>query len=257
LTVFGSGPTSFDGGEVKLLAQLSHDLSYGVVALRTRAARERLEQQLLEISERERRRIGQDLHDGLGQLIAAARLHCEATAHRLAMERLPAARDVTQVVRLLADAVDQTRRIARGLHPVHAGDEGLMAALGELADSVTAMSRVSCRFLCRQRVPVRDHGVATHLYRIAQEAVNNAVRHGRPRHIRIGLSSANGGVCLRIEDDGRGLPAPAKAGGGLGLSIMKYRASVIGATMAIGPRRGGGTVVTCEWRPGEKVTGSP
>jgi PAS domain S-box-containing protein len=251
LAIFSSDLDAFDRDEVKLLKQLASDMAFSVTSLRERQERQRLQREILEISDREQRRIGQDLHDGLGQRIAAARLTCAAVAHRLAKERQSAARSAARVERELAQALEDTRQIARGLHPVKPGADSLMAALRELAASVSRMFRVPCRFICRRPVLVPDYA-ATHLYRIAQEAVSNATHHGRPKHIRIGLDVANGGLYLRVTDDGCGLPPAAKQTKGLGLSIMKYRASVIGATLALASRRGRGTVVTCKLNPAPK-----
>lgn len=253
LAIFASDPAAFDPKEVKLLTHLTNNLTFGVVALRMRLAHQRLERQVLEISEREQRRIGQDLHDSLGQRIGAARLTCAAVAHRLAKDNLPVASDVARVEQELLQALNETRQISRGLHPVRLGDDSLMAALYELAENITKTSGIPCPFICPKTVFVKDHTVATHLYRIAQEATNNAVRHANPKHIRVALHPTRTvGVLLRIEDDGCGLSPTAMAGSGLGLSIMRYRASLIGASIAIGQRRRRGTVVSCEWKPTRK-----
>jgi len=249
LTILSLGPEAFDPEEIKLLSQLAGDLAFGVTALRTKAARKQLEQQVLEVSEREQRRIGQDLHDSLGQLIAAARFTCSALAQKLAKDNQPAAEDMTQVESTLIQALEETRQIARGLHPVKSSAASLMHALQELADNVTKMFGIPCRFICPKPVPVTDYAAATHLYRIAQEATNNAAHHGCPKQILIRLTAANGGIGLRVEDDGRGMPANTNSNKGLGLAIMQYRASVIGATFAIVPGRNSGTVVNCNWKP--------
>ncbi len=249
LTIFAFEADFFDTEELKLLTELANDVAFGVTTLRTRAVRERLEREVLEISEREQRRIGQDLHDGLGQRVGAARLTCAAVAHRLAKEKHAMGKAAARVERELALAIDETRQIARGLHPVKPGPDSLMAALHELAAGVAKMVGIRCRFICRQRVMVRDHAAATHLYRIAQEAVSNAARHGKPKHILLTLVQADDAVRLCVKDDGRGWPVAAKRRSGLGLSIMRYRASVIGASFAIASRHGRGTRVTCEWRP--------
>ncbi len=210
--------------------------------------RHELERQVLEISEREQRRIGQDLHDGLGQRLGGAVYQLSALARRLEKDESPEAARASQLERELRHALDEVRQIARGLHPVRPDAEGLMSALHELAGSAAKSFRVPCAFTCEFPVLVHDPRVAINLFRIAQEAVNNAVRHGRPRHIGITLEETDGGVRLRVEDDGRGLPADPKPSTGLGMRIMKYRASEIDATWAVAARGGGGTVVTCDWR---------
>jgi PAS domain S-box-containing protein len=251
LTILAAEEATFDGSEVAMLTQLANDVAFGISALRARAARRQLERQVLEISEREQRRIGQDVHDGVGQHIAAAKLMCAAVARRLSARRVPFARLAARTERELSEALDETRRVARGLHPVHAGSDALMAALRDLAVSVGGMGRIRCRFVCRQPVLVADHSVATHLYRIAQEATNNAVRHGRPRRVVIALEGRDGTVRLTVRDDGRGLPIRARPVAGLGLSIMRYRASVIGASFTVSSNGRRGTAVVCEWRSAE------
>jgi PAS domain S-box-containing protein len=249
LNIYAADPMAFEEGEIKTLEQLASDVAYGVSALRLQATRQRLERQLLDITEREQRRIGQDVHDTLGQRIASARLTCAAVAHRLAKEGHHAAQGARRVERELAQALEETRHIARGLHPVKPGPDSLMSALSELAANITKLSRIPCRFVCPQPVLLANHAAASHLYRIAQESANNAVRHARASQIRIKLAHLDGRLRLRIEDDGRGLRAGAESGEGLGLQIMRYRSSVIGARLSIASRPNRGTTVTCELPP--------
>lgn len=247
LTIYAAEAMAFHDDEVSLLMQLADDLAYGVTALHAQAARRRLEQQILEISEREQRRIGQDLHDGLGQRIAAAHLLCSAVAHHLDELHHESAPCLARIRGELAQALEETRQIARGLHPVRPGPQALMSALDELADHITRMSRIPCRLVCRRPVFFQDHTAATHLYRITQEAVNNAVRHARPGHIRITLAQRDGHINLRVEDDGKGLPTPAGSQTGLGLEIMRYRSSLIGAQFTMASKPGRGTVISCSF----------
>ena len=211
--------------------------------------RQQLERQILEISEREQRRIGDDLHDSLGQQLAAVKIMSGTLARRLTKQQHSSASDAAQIEHELQRAIEDTRQIARGLHPVRSGAESLMSALHELANGITMRTKIACRFEC-PGVAVHDHHAAIHLFRIAQEAVNNAIRHAQAKHIWIRLRQTNAGIQLSITDDGCGLPKATRSEG-LGLRTMRYRASVIGATFAMVPRRGGGTRIICCWNASE------
>lgn len=248
LTVYAAQTDVFGDTEVQLLEQLAIDLAFGIIALRNRADRNRLEQQVLEVSEREQRRIGNDLHDSLGQQLAAMRMMSSTLANNLAEQKLPGATDAARIESELQHSLEEMRKIIHGLHPIQATPQSLMSALYGLAASVTQRIKLPCRFEC-PGVAVNDHHAATHLFRIAQEAVNNAIRHGRAKHIVIRLRRINDHIRLSITDDGCGLPVASNRVEGLGLRIMGYRASVIGATFAATRRRNGGTQITCDWNP--------
>jgi signal transduction histidine kinase len=150
------------------------------------------------------------------------------------------------------EAISQTRFLARGLSPVVVESEGLMSALQELADYTERMFRVACGFVCENPVLVHDHAAATHLYRIAQEAISNAIRHGKARRIEIHLKASEKRITLLVKDHGIGLPPAASpasnrapAPRGLGLRIMQYRAGIIGGSLAIQHDPDGGTSVVC------------
>lgn len=209
------------------------------------AERRRLQQQLLEISEREHQRIGQDLHDSIGQQLTGTMLLADTLQGKLT--RKPEKADVQRLVSLLAQARMQTHQLARGLHPVPASAHGLMSALGQLAQSVSGFHGMDCRFHCPQPVLQPDNAAATHLFRVAQEAVNNAIRHGHCKRINLSLTAHKGAICLRVRDNGQGirLPPPQKSGGGLGLQIMRSRCEAIGALFKIRPLRPRGTLVEC------------
>jgi two-component system, LuxR family, sensor kinase FixL len=219
--------------------------------------RKRLERQILEIGDREKRRISQDLHDSLGQLLTGVGFKSKSLQNKMAAKGLPEAEGARQVAELVTQAIHEARGLARGLQPVEPRPAGLMAALEQLADSLHAMFDVECTFRCDPPVDVNDPAVATNLYRIAQEACHNAIKHGRAKHVAIELSrAADGALRLTVEDDGSGFregaaaaaAAAAAAGQGLGLQIMRYRAAMIGGSFSIARRRDGarGTVVTCE-----------
>lgn len=205
------------------------------------AQRERMEKEALDVSEREQRRIGQDLHDGVCQQLTGISLLSRSLQHRLDGQ---AATEAGQVTQLISDCIEQTRRVTRGLHPVPDEPAGLQLALKELADSVSETAKIACRLECPEPVPVPDQNAATNLYRIAQEAVQNALRHAEAGSIVIVLRADEDAITLAVSDDGHGL-LPRRSGRGLGLEIMNYRAHTLGAEMKIRPGEGRGTVVTC------------
>jgi PAS domain S-box-containing protein len=207
--------------------------------------RKRLEAEILQASEREQRRIAEDLHDGLGQQLAGLSCLSDTLKRNLAQAASPEAPSAAKISKLLAAAVAQTRRLARGLYPVTPEPNGLMSALEDLAGNVSDLFNVSCQFHCPKPVLFTDNAVATHLFRIAQEAVTNAVKHGQAKQIKIALSSSPQGVILAVRDDGLGFDKTTARAGGLGLRIMNYRARVIGGTFAIQKKPAGGTEVVC------------
>ncbi|HEU4679414.1 MAG TPA: PAS domain S-box protein, partial [Terrimicrobiaceae bacterium] len=211
--------------------------------------RRRLEQEVLEIIGAEQRRIGQDLHDGLCQHLAGIEFRASVLTDKLAGNP-NAQRELAKIGELIREGARQARMLSRGLSPVSLEAEGLMSALKELAASAIHLFGKKCRFECPRPVAIADHVVATHLYRIAQEAVNNAARHGQPKTIVVALRRSAGGIKLTITDDGIGFSDSVRSEG-MGLHIMRYRAQLIGATLAIRPAKGGGTCVTCLLGHGE------
>jgi signal transduction histidine kinase len=209
------------------------------------AQRQRLEEELLQISEREQRRIAHDLHDGLCQHLTATALAGQVLDERLAAKSVPEAADAARIVELVEEGITMARNVARGLYPVEMEAEGLMAAFQELATNISKGGKVRCVFECDAPVLVHNDTAATHLYRIALEAVHNALRHARPKRIGVNLSEANGSVVLRIEDDGVGMPETGSERPGLGIRIMAHRAAMIGGAFSIEPSPTGGTIVTC------------
>ena len=155
---------------------------------------------------------------------------------------------ISKIAHLLETAVSQVRALARGLSPVSAQPNGLMAALEALAKQCSELFSVECRLICPEPVLIEDNKMATHLYRIAQEAINNAVRHGKARKIEIELFATKGQPALRVADNGIGFKKAAKEPKGMGLRTMNYRADLIGADFAISKRPGHGTVVICSLR---------
>jgi len=212
---------------------------------REMAERQRLEEEILRVSEREQRRIGHDLHDNLCQHLTGTALAGQVLGERLAAKSLPEAADACKVVELVEEGIALARNLARGLYPVEMEAEGLMAAFQELADNTTHGTRIRCVFECNTPVLMHDDAAATHLYRIAQEAVRNAIQHGKPKRIGITLMEQNGLVTLTVEDDGIGLPETTQKSGGLGIRIMAHRAAMIGGSFTIEPAPTGGTIVNC------------
>ncbi|MFH1723067.1 MAG: PAS domain S-box protein [Elusimicrobiota bacterium] len=212
------------------------------------AERRRLEAEVLRISDWERRRIGNDLHDELGQKLTGVSLICHALQERLAARSDAGAGAATEIVRYVDEAVADVRRLAKGLVPVVAKPEGLMHALEGLASHVRSNFGVACRFRADQPVSLQDAAVATQLYRIAQEAAHNAARHAKASEISIGLEQREGTVLLTVEDDGVGLPDPSKRGDGMGLEIMRHRAGLVHGSLRIESGAGKGTKVVCSLR---------
>jgi PAS domain S-box-containing protein len=206
----------------------------------------RLERQILEISDREQARIGQDIHDGLCQQLVSLAFDANSLKQEFVGQRRPEARKVRRIAAGLDRAITETRQLARGLFPVRLEQEGLAPALEELAQATTARFKIRCHFDSRGPVAVDNATIATHLFRIAQEAVANAVRHSRARRLAIRLRGRAGRLELTIADSGAGIPvAQRKKTTGMGLHILDYRARTIGAELRVGPGRRGGTVVSC------------
>jgi signal transduction histidine kinase len=209
------------------------------------AERRKAEHELLRISEREQRRIGQDLHDGLCQQLTGTALAGHVLTQKLATAERPEVEDARRIVDFVEDSIRLARGIAKGLHPVELEADGLMQALDGFAAQTSELFGVDCRFECDSPVLMHDRSTAVHLFRIAQEAVGNAAKHGHAEHIRILLDPTDNGTELRITDDGSGIPDPLPASAGMGLQIMADRAKVIGARFAVGRGAEGGTEVTC------------
>jgi signal transduction histidine kinase len=230
----------------ELQASLERRVSERAAALtREISERERVQEELLRVGEREQRRIGQDLHDGLCQHLAATALNCQLLHEELAEQGVPGAGRAQHIVDLIENSIRLSRQSARGLDPVAMDAEGLMLALEEVATTTTELFRVRCRFECESPVLIHDAEVAENLFRIAQEAVRNAAAHSRATSIAILLETTENGLELRVEVNGCGLGRAAAESGGMGLRIMPQRARLIGARFSVSARPGGGTTVIC------------
>jgi PAS domain S-box-containing protein len=214
--------------------------------------RKELERTILEISAREQRRIGQDLHDGLGQYLTGIAFMAKVQAEKLAERHAPEAADARKIVGLVNDAILKTRELSRGLLPVVSEAQGLMSALQLLAGEFEDLFKVNCRFQCDNPVLIHDETKASHLYHIAREAVNNAVKHGQARNISIHMEGTGSRGTLTISNDGTPIAEPPPRHTGVGIHIMNYRAGMIGGTLEI--RRAGpqGAMVTCLFPLNEK-----
>jgi signal transduction histidine kinase len=206
-----------------------------------------LEEELSEISNREQRRIGSDLHDGLGQELTGLSLMLRGVETAVERDAPQFTQQVMRIREVLTQAIESTRALARGLAPVNLERGGLPAALEHLARQCQSVYGLRCHYQGALKAGVAiDEASATHLYRIAQEAVANAAKHAQAQEIRIGLSSTAQAVTLEVRDDGRGIPAALQADpSGMGLKLMEYRARMIGGEVTIAAVDGSGTTITC------------
>jgi PAS domain S-box-containing protein len=227
-----------NGGELEYVISAGIDIT----------ERKQLEAELLQAGEAERRRIGHDLHDGICQHLAGIELMTQVLHHELAGTAKAAAAQAEKIARHVREAISQTRMLARGLSPVSIEPNGLMSALQELATRFSEIFGIECRFECPEPILVSDSTAATHLFRIAQEALNNAYKHGRARKINIRLRRHGSGAQLTVTDQGSGIAKNGAEGTGMGLRIMGYRAGMIGASLEVRPGRGKGTSVICNFK---------
>lgn len=215
--------------------------------------RTRLEKEVLEASEREQRRIGHDLHDSLCQHFTATAMAGKVLAKKLAGKSLPEADAANQLVGMVEQGIELTRTLARSLHPIEMQAEGLVDGLRELAANISKNFSVDCKLECLQTLSLATADANMHLYRIAQEAISNAVRHGQAKNIIIHLEAHENEIILTITDDGSGLPSDAWVKDGMGLHIMNYRAGMIGGKLQVKRLPARGTRVTCILPQSRKV----
>lgn len=224
--------------------------------IRDISERRRLELEVLRISDDERRRIGHDLHDGLGQQLTGIGLIARSLTRALERAGHPASDIADEITNLIHDADEQARRLARGLVPVELGEDGLIAALRRLSENAEKLFGITCIFDANVESYnlLHDAESATHLYRIAQEALRNAVRHGQAETVTISLIATSELLRLRIIDDGSGINHEVierahDGNSGMGLNIMHYRARIIGGSLDVRSGDTGGTVITCTIPP--------
>jgi len=227
-------PLSNQGGEATMLVVL-HDIT----------ERRQLEREIVFTIEREQERIGQDLHDGLTQVLAGVKVRATLLRQKLKALAMPEADEVEAMEMLLAGAVHEARTLAHGLHPVRLGELELSVALEELATDSARMFGITCRWHCTRLIPVSDHSVAHHLFRIAQEAIQNAVKHGKARRVWLAMANGDGRLRLAIGDDGAGFDPEKVESTGMGLHNMQTRARLIGGTLDIRRRPRSGMEAVC------------
>ena len=241
ICAFSSKPRSYTGDDTNFVQSVANVLAAAI-------ERHEIEQELLKTSDEERARIGQDLHDDLCQQLVGIEFRIAVLKGQLA--GLPLVQEeAAQIGGFVRDALVNARMLARGLSPVQFEAGGLMSALQEFVANMSTLFRVPCEFRCESPVPVADPFVATHLYRIAQEAVTNAARHSCAKSIVVSLALTAHGPALTIADDGTGCKTAIWDSTGMGLRIMQYRSEMIGATLRIQAGVDGGTVVNCEFLP--------
>ena len=220
--------------------------------IRDISRRRELEREVTEIAAAEQRRIGQELHDGVSQELTGLSMLAAALKDRLNGAAAGSETLANRVIDGLAKVHKHVRDVSHGVIPVDVDAEGLRAALEDLVDRVRQQAGITCTFHCPRPVLVKDSLTATHLYHIAQECVNNALRHGHAGRIDIHLHARPETLVLSVSDDGVGISADPNNRNGVGLRLMRYRASLIGGALQIRPGEKQGTLVTCtlsQWRP--------
>ena len=257
-----------DGEEFPIEASISRieagGRKLGTVILRDITERLRLEREVLEVSAHEQRRIARDLHDDVGQWLAGTELLCSAVAEKARASAPDIAAEITKIGEYVREALVRTRTLARGLIPSVLETHGLAQAFKDLAAASAQMFRITCRYEGPDPAPVTDQATGLDLYRIAQEAINNAVRHGGARTVVVALNVADdASLCvLTVSNDGTGMEESPSEGVGMGLRNMRYRAASIGGTVKFGRLPDGGVSVTCEFplkpraKPAENAGGT-
>jgi signal transduction histidine kinase len=228
-------PIKNDAGQVIGASVITRDIT----------ERKELERAIVEASSREQGRIGQDLHDGLCQQLTGIAYMWKTVADKVAARQLPGATEIAEIGRLIAMIINEAHDLARGLCPVELENNDFGLALKDLAESVERLFGISCTVRCQQPVRLVDKTVALHLYRIAQEAISNAIHHGKAAHVWINFVRKKNEYTLWIRDNGVGFPEEQLCRQGSGISGMRYRARMIGAMLKIERELGGGTRVTC------------
>src|SRR6266542_3093814 len=211
--------------------------------------REALVKEVVESSSRFQMRIGQDIHDGLGQHLTGITFLSRALEKNLAAKNLPEAAEAAEISKQVIEALSQTRNLARGLFPVEVESRRLCQSFRDLATTAEQLFHISCVVECDHQLAVNNRNASTHLFRLVQEAIHNAVKHGKAHRVSILLGTAGDKAVLRVIDDGVGFPPQVGRRSGLGLRIMTYRAQKVGGALDIQPGQHGGTVVSCTFNP--------
>jgi signal transduction histidine kinase len=226
--------------------QRTAELSAANTQLQTALAeRRRLENELLEITDKERRRIGLNLHDDLGQKLTGIALMTKGLQVRLARSGGEAAEEAARIHTLIQETMTQARELSHDLVTSDLQDKDLAAAMDGMVLHVKRTFNISCRFQCEIKVPTLEPNTVSQLYKITQEAVTNAIRHAKARNVEIQVSNGSNRLLLSIRNDGAPFPSVVNTNAGLGLRIMSYRAQLIGAALEFKPGELDGAVVTC------------
>jgi signal transduction histidine kinase len=233
-------PMRFTSEDVNFLQALANIVG-------TSIEHHKLEEDLLSVSSAEQSRIGHDLHDGLGQQLAGIKFIAELAAKKMS-PTVDIKKEMKQIARAIHEAIHLTRMLARGLSPVDLQSNGLMAALRGLTENTEQLFRISCKFECPEPILVHDNTIATHVYRVAQEAIQNAVKHGHSTRVKVSLTQSEDTITLTILDNGLGISAGTKVPQGMGLRIMHYRARTIGGKLTVKPASRKGTKVACTFK---------
>ena len=204
-----------------------------------------LEREILIAGEQERERVSRNLHDGLGQELTGISLRLQGLSEELAGEQSPHAQEIDDLTAMVQDSIAEIRRVAHDLAPSFLAEVGLGAALSALADELTKHSEVTCVVNYSVDQDLQDHEIAVNLYRIAQESINNALKHGSPQKIELNVGCDKDSLLLEVLDDGSGIPSQPDRAEGLGLKSMHYRARMLHGHLDVAPRTDGGTRVLC------------
>ncbi|HMK44984.1 MAG TPA: sensor histidine kinase, partial [Dissulfurispiraceae bacterium] len=202
----------------------------------------RLEQEILNSEDIERARIGRDMHDGLGQLLTAAAFRCSILEGEAISSMSAARAEAGKILEIIEAAKAQARQIIQGINPIEPGRGNIIIALRQLCETCGDHFGISCSLVSRGETMVETHSMALHLYRIAQEAISNAIKHGAAEHVVVTLNNEGQHLKLTITDDGRGFNPPLMPG--IGLNIMRYRAHLLNAFLTTENREEGGAVVS-------------
>ncbi|HSO10567.1 MAG TPA: GAF domain-containing sensor histidine kinase, partial [Desulfoprunum sp.] len=235
--------SDYDNSDIRQMAMLLEGMWLHVLKTSSEIEMARLERQIMAVSLEERSKVGRDLHDDLGSHLSGVEMLATVLQRKLEADAPDKARQLQRIRNLIQEAIEKTRRLARGLYPVHIIEQGLEAAIEELIVEVESLFYVECTLSFNSPKDAIDNNEATHIYYIIREAVFNAARHGKAKNIMITISKGAGHLSVTISDDGDGI-AEAAQHQGMGLHTMKYRAKAIGASLLITPGEHGGTVVS-------------
>lgn len=237
-----------------LIRELDRRVHERTAALeREMAERQRLDKEIARVADRERRRLGQDLHDNLGQHLTGTALGAQVLKEKLAARFAPEVDEAEKLVRYVEEGIDLTRKLARGFFSPELEAEGLVVALQHLAEKVKERFMINCIVDGDESVRIGDSTIANQLYRIAQEAVTNSVKHAAAKQINIRLTMDRSELCLTVIDDGVGFPDRPQSEG-LGLRLMRHGASLSGGTFDIRRNGQSGTIATCRVSQSSLVT---